>query len=54
MRSAQEIVDMLRICNARRANDLLNVSPDRSGKIPEDQLQCLREIGDLLRAQKGK
>lgn len=50
MMAAKEVVQMLRLCNSRRANYLLNVAPDRSGLIPDYSVRRLREIGELLGA----
>jgi alpha-L-fucosidase len=47
---AAEIAARLRMCNARNANYLLDVPPDRDGLISGAQLQRLREIGALLRS----
>ena len=49
LQGAAEVAARLRLCNARRANYLLNVPPDRDGRISGAQLQRLREIADLLR-----
>lgn len=49
LQSADEIIRRLRLCNARRANYLLNVPPDRDGLISGPQLERLREAGRLLR-----
>lgn len=46
---AAKIVDMLRTSNARRANYLLNIAPDRTGRIPAASVARLREVGVLLR-----
>ena len=48
MRSAADIVGVLRKCNTRRANYLLDVPPDRTGRIPEALVARLKEIGRLL------
>ena len=48
LQSAEKIVSMLKLCNSRRANYLLNVAPDRSGLIPAYSLKRLREVGELL------
>lgn len=48
LKSAAEVVDVLRLCNSRRANYLLNVAPDNSGLIPAASVQRLKEIGGLL------
>jgi alpha-L-fucosidase len=48
LKSAEEIVDMLKLCNSRQANYLLNVAPDTSGLIPADSVKRLQEVGDLL------
>ncbi len=50
LQSAKEVVARLRLCNARHANYLLNVPPDRDGLISGPQQERLREIGTLLRA----
>ena len=49
LQSAQTAVDRLELCNARHANYLLNVPPDRDGLISGPHLQRLREIGARLR-----
>ncbi len=51
LQSAQDIVRKLRCCNARHANYLLNVPPDRDGLISGALLERLREVGRLLQAQ---
>ncbi|PXA04858.1 hypothetical protein DDZ13_02525 [Coraliomargarita sinensis] len=47
-KDAPEVVDMLRLCNSRKTNYLLNVAPDRSGRILEDSVTRLKEIDSLL------
>jgi alpha-L-fucosidase len=42
---------VLRKCNERRANYLLDVGPDRSGRIPEAFVKRLKEIGELRRGK---
>jgi alpha-L-fucosidase len=49
LQTAEAVVERLKLCNARNANYLLNVPPDRDGVISGAQLQRLREIGELLR-----
>jgi len=46
MRSAEDIVKVLRMCNERRANYLVDVGPDRNGLIPEAFVKRLKEIGE--------
>jgi alpha-L-fucosidase len=41
---------MLKLCNSRRANYLLNVAPDTSGLIPAPSVNRLQEVGALLDA----
>jgi alpha-L-fucosidase len=48
LKSAGDVVEVLRACNERRANYLLNVAPDTSGRIPETSVERLREVGALL------
>jgi alpha-L-fucosidase len=45
---AEDIVRMIRDCNARNANYLLDVPPDKDGLISGPHLQRLREVGRLL------
>jgi alpha-L-fucosidase len=52
LQTAAEVVGRLRLCNARHANYLLNVPPDRDGLISGPQLDRLREIGALLRVSR--
>jgi alpha-L-fucosidase len=49
LQTAEAVAARLRLCNARNANYLLNVPPDRDGRIAGPHLQRLREIGALLR-----
>jgi alpha-L-fucosidase len=51
IRSAEEIVGVLRKCNERNANFLLDVGPDRTGRIGEPFVKRLKEIGELQRAK---
>lgn len=45
---AEEVVARLKLCNERRANYLLNVAPDSTGRLPEVSVRRLQEIGRLL------
>jgi alpha-L-fucosidase len=38
---------MLELCKRRRANYLLNVGPDQTGRLPAPTVEKLREIGRL-------
>jgi alpha-L-fucosidase len=42
---------MLKYCNDRRANYLLNVAPDTTGLIPDYAVERLRQVGELLAAE---
>ena len=44
VKSVQKITETLSLCNERRANYLLNVPPDRSGRISGEHLRRLREL----------
>lgn len=48
LKTAEDIVAMLKSCNARHANYLLNIAPDRTGLIPAHSLRRLRQIRELL------
>ena len=49
LQPASDMAARLRLCNTRHANYLLNVPPDRDGRIAGAHLQRLRELGALLR-----
>jgi len=48
LRSAADIADSVKKWNARRANYLLNVPPDPTGRLPESFVRRLKEIGGML------
>jgi alpha-L-fucosidase len=48
LKTVDEVVNRLRLCNDRNANYLLNVSPDRNGLIPDYAVERLAEIGSCL------
>jgi alpha-L-fucosidase len=50
LQAAADVEARVRECNARNANYLLDVPPDRDGLISGPQLARLREIGALLRS----
>jgi alpha-L-fucosidase len=52
LKKADEIVKMLKLCNDRKANYLLNVAPDKTGLIPDYTLERLRQVGELWSAEK--
>jgi alpha-L-fucosidase len=54
LRSAEDIVGVLKKCNDRQANYLLDVGPDRTGRIDDAAVKRLQEIGELRRAQGEK
>ncbi len=49
IKTPEQVVEMVRLCNSRNANYLLNVAPDRTGRIPEYSVRCLHRVGELLR-----
>ncbi len=48
LQSAEDIAARIRLCNARNANYLLDVPPDRDGLISSPQLDRLREVARLV------
>ena len=46
-KSARSMADALMTANARKKNFLLNVGPDKRGRISEASLQTLRQIGEM-------
>jgi len=51
LKAAEDVVAMLKLCNSRRANYLLNVGPDKTGLIPAATVDRLRQIGKLRGVQ---
>lgn len=49
VRPVDEIVNMVRLCNSRRANYLLDVPPDTTGILPETYVNLLKEVGQRLK-----
>ncbi|MFH1719601.1 MAG: alpha-L-fucosidase [Planctomycetota bacterium] len=49
-KDARQIVEMLKLCNERNANYLLNVPPDRDGLISGVHLKRMQEVATLLNA----
>ena len=47
-KDARDIIKMLKQCNERNANYLLNVPPDRHGLISGMHLKCMQEVAALL------
>jgi alpha-L-fucosidase len=47
LKPAEDLVAMLELCKRRRANYLLNVGPDQTGRLPAPTVEKLREIGRL-------
>jgi alpha-L-fucosidase len=48
LQPAGQVASLVRLCNARNANYLLNVPPNRDGLISDRCLAQLREIGKIL------
>jgi alpha-L-fucosidase len=48
IRSAEDIVSLLKKSNERRANYLIDVGPNRDELIPEAFVQRMKEIGVLV------
>jgi hypothetical protein len=51
VRDAKKIVKMLKLCNERNANYLLNVPPGRDGLISGAHLERMREVAALVQAE---
>jgi len=50
VKSAEDILSMLKRCNERNANYLLNVPPDRDGLISGAHLERMQELAQLTNA----
>lgn len=46
-KSAKETADLLRLCNQRNANLLLNVAPNRRGLISNQTVDTLCHVAEL-------
>jgi alpha-L-fucosidase len=46
--SAEIIASHYHDCRRRRANLLLNLSPDISGRLPEEAVKTLQEVARLI------
>ncbi len=51
VREAADIVQMVKLCNERHANYLLNVPPDDKGLLPKVFVERLEEVGKMLAAE---
>src|SRR5438067_1634562 len=49
MQEPQAIADVYRQCKDRKSNLLLNLSPDVTGRIPDDAVETLRQVAKLLK-----
>ena len=47
-KTAKRVVDLLTTASSRNSNFLLNVGPDRNGRIVDSSLGTLAEVGELL------
>jgi len=54
VKDARQVVRMLKLCNERNANYLLNVPPDRDGLISGAHLERMRQVAALLNATPRK
>src|SRR5439155_16390604 len=48
--SAKTIAGIMKDCRDRRANLLLNLSPDTSGRLPDEMVNTLREAVRIIRS----
>jgi alpha-L-fucosidase len=46
---AQVIADAYRECKSRKANLLLNLSPDTSGRIPDEAVETMHQVSKLIK-----
>lgn len=51
--SARDVMDKLRTANRRNSNLLLNVPPNRQGRLDEAAVRTLAEVGRLLNSEAG-
>lgn len=49
MQDPQVIADTYKACRERKSNLLLNLSPDTSGRLPDDAVQTLQQVAKLIK-----
>lgn len=47
---ARTIADVYRACKQRNSNLLLNLSPDTSGRLPEEMVETMHQVAQLIRS----
>ena len=50
-KSAAQVLEIMRKCNDKGANLLLNVGPDRLGRILAPSVDILRQVGKALKSE---
>jgi alpha-L-fucosidase len=48
IKSPENIASMVKLCNSRHGNFLLNCPPDARGLFPDYYLECLEKVGKLI------
>ena len=51
-KTPDEVYKKLKSINANGGNLLLNVGPDGTGKVPEESIQILLKVGEMLKNEK--
>lgn len=52
-KTARQVIGLMTRANSRNSNFLLNVGPDRDGRIVESSVKALAEVGRLLASEGG-
>lgn len=47
IKSPESVIAQIKLCNQRNANYLLNITPDKTGRLPQCQVDCLDSVGRL-------
>jgi alpha-L-fucosidase len=50
--SAEVIAKSYQLCMSSNANLLLNLTPDNTGQIPDEQVATMHRVAELIHAQK--
>jgi alpha-L-fucosidase len=48
--SAETIATIYHDCRQRRANLLLNLSPDKTGRLPDEAVETMRQVKRFIRS----
>jgi alpha-L-fucosidase len=48
--SAEVIAKSYKLCMSAKSNLLLNLTPDNTGRLPEEQVRTMHRVAELIRS----